>query len=739
MQRAPLLLLGVLCFFLFTGFVFAADQIAQVRVKIDSKADYLNLQALHLDIVSRAEDYVEIMHPAEKLSELAEAGLSFSVVHDDVTSFYRSRLSSKDSPGGSMGGYRTLAEIELFMDSISTEYPAIVTPKWSIGQTLQGRDIYVLKVSDNAIVDEDETEMWYYAATHSREVITPEVLAYYLRYLTDNYGIDPEVTYLIDNREMFFTLCMNPDGYRYNDSTASSGGGMWRKNRRNNGDGTFGVDLNRNYGFQWGYDDEGSSPWTDDETYRGTGPFSEPETQVYRAFVNSRHFKMIVDYHSYSNLIIWPWGYDYFETPDQDIFAQIGDSASAWNGYETGPIYILYLTNGVSVDWHYGANLEHPKIYAISEEVGGGSDGFWPPTSRITPLVSENLEPNLFYARIAGNPEQLRAPAAPVIYAVDTVMTSSFDLAWHHQDSQNPAVGFDVWQFQGLDRVTDDLEAPIAYWTEDGFVSSTSRFHSSSHSYYSEDNSSADYKLLAKQTLAVDFDDTLSFWTWYDIETDWDYAYVEVSTDGSNWNRLAGTITTNTNPHGNNLGNGITGSSGGWIQAFFDLTAYAGQSVTVRFRYKTDSYVEEEGFYVDDIYPVDVFGDATQLASSDVDTSLLVTGLEDGEYFYQVTAIDAEGQQSVGSELELVTVQLSGPCDWIVADADGNDVINISDAVSIILYIFSGGVAPDPHPIGSGDADCNGIVNITDAVQIVAYIFGGGQAPGESCSCEDYE
>ncbi|MFH2056644.1 MAG: M14 family zinc carboxypeptidase [bacterium] len=738
MRRAPLLLLGVLGIFLFTLTALGADQIAQVRVKIEKKSDYLTLQTLHLDQTYRGKDFIDIMQPVSKLKVLDEAGLSYEVVHEDVTAFYRSRLDSDAAKAGSMGGYRTLAEIELFMDSISTEYPSIVTPKWSIGQTVEGRSIWVFKVSDNPLIDEDETEMWYYSATHSREVITPEVLAYFLRYLTNNYGSDPEVTYLVDNREMFFSLSMNPDGYYRNQVTDPNGGGMWRKNRRNNGDGTYGVDLNRNYAYQWGYDDEGSSPYTDDETYRGTAAFSEPETQAYRDFVNSRNFKVIVDYHSYSNLILWPWGYDYFYTPDQDIFEQIGDSASAWNGYEPTPVFGLYLTNGVSVDWHYGATLMHEKIYAISEEVGGSSDGFWPSTSRITPLVSENLEPNLFYARIAGNPEQLRAPAVPMIYPVGTVGSSSFELAWHHQDSQNPAVGFDVWQFQGLERITDDLEGAISNWTTDGFVSSTARSHSASHSYFGGDNSGADYKVTAKQTLQVDADDTLSFWTWYNIETDWDYAYVEVSTDGLSWDHLAGTITTNYNPHSNNLGNGITGNSGGWVHAFFDLTAYAGQSVSLRFRYRTDSYVEEEGFYVDDIYPLDVFGDATLLADQEADTSLLVTDLVDGDYYYQVFATDAEGQQSAGSTMEQVTVQLGAPCDWLVGDANGDGTVNITDAVSLILYIFSGGVAPTPHAVGSGDADCNGIANVADAVQIVAFIFGGGVAPGQDCTCEDY-
>lgn len=95
---------------------------------------------------------------------------------------------------------------------------------------------------------------------------------------------------------------------------------MWRKNRRDNLDGTFGIDLNRNYGYNWGFDDDGSSPFTGDETYRGTVPFSEPETQIMRDFVNSRSFRIALNYHTFGNLLIYPWGYDYsIYTPDSAL------------------------------------------------------------------------------------------------------------------------------------------------------------------------------------------------------------------------------------------------------------------------------------------------------------------------------------------------------------------------------------------------------------------------------------
>lgn len=638
-----------------------------------------------------------------------------------------------------MGGYRTLAEIELVMDSIASENPLIVKPKWSIGQSIEGRDIYVMKVSDNPLVDEDELEIYYNAAIHAREVITPEVLVYYLRYLTNNYGIVPQVTYLIDNREMFFCLCENPDGYQYNYETDPGGGGMWRKNRRNNGGGEWGVDLNRNYGYQWGYDDNGSSPNPGSVTYRGTGPFSEPETQMQRDFIMSREFVITITYHSYSNLIIWPWGYDYFITPDNDIFTALGDSASQYNSYTPEPSHALYLTNGTTDDWGYGEQTLKNKNYAITIEVGSYSDNYWPPTSRITPLVEENLGANLYYARFAENPEKLRVPAPPTIHAVDTVETAAFTLAWNHEDTTNPAVAFEVWQYRDLSRTTDDLESGGANWQEDGFILSTARAHSGLTSYYSQSSSNLDNRVTAKQSICVNPDDTLRFWTWYDIEPDWDYGYVEVSTDGGqSWVNIAGNITTTSNPNGSNMGNGITGYSGGWILAEFDLSSYAAQDISMRFRYKSDAYVNEEGWYIDDIYPLDVFAETIQLASQHPDTTILVEGLVEDTFYYQVYAFDAENQKSGGSAIETVIVQFGPSCTWLVGDADGNGFYNISDVVYLINYCFGGGPAPTPHAIGSGDADCSMSVSIADVVYFISYIFAGGPAPGTDCTCADY-
>ena len=721
---------------LWFGTAGATAKYSTVRITLDKKTDYQTVRSLGLDDLIPGEGYVDAILSAGDLERLQSTGLKYTITIDDMTAFYRSRLD----PSRDMGGYRTLNELGLVLDSISNAHPDIVTSKWSIGNSIEGRPIWVIKISDNPGVDEDEPEVYYYACHHAREVITPEVLIYFMRYLTNNYGTDPQVTYLVDNRELFFSLCLNPDGYYYNEETDLGGGGMWRKNRRISGLGNYGVDINRNYGYQWGFDDNGSSPSPSSDTYRGASPFSEPEIQAQRDFINSRHFKVIANYHSYSGLFLYPWGYDEVLCPDNDIFKQMGDTVHAMTGFTAGPPWLtLYPVNGGSFDWEYGEQTTKEKVYAVSIEVGNNSDGFWPPVNRITPLVQSQLQPNLFYARVASNLEGLLAPVSPTIYAIGDVDTTHFQLYWHHSDQYNPAQSFEVWQMQDIARIRDSLESSARVWVENGFTLVTSSSHSPTHSYFSGNVSSSDNRLSTELAMHVASGDTLQFWTSYSIESGWDYGYIEVSSNGgSSWASIPGSITTQANPNGQNLGNGITGNSSGWKLAKFPLTSFVGQDVTYRFRYVTDAGQNNGGWYIDDIYPAEYFSISAKLTDSVTDTTLFVTDLGLGDYYYKVRAKDAQNQYSSFSPLVLAHVDYNTQCPWQVADANNDKAVNISDAVYLISFIFSGGAAPIPNAIGSGDANCSGTVNISDAVYLIAYIFAGGPAPGASCDCKNY-
>ncbi len=305
---------------------------------------------------------------------------------------------------GSMGGYYTFDEVLSELDSMKSLYPDLITVKDSIGSSNEARAIWAVKISDNPDVDEDEPELLYTSLHHAREPESMMTVIYFMYYLLENYGSDAEVTYLIDNREFHFIPVINPDGYVYNSETNPNGGGMWRKNRKENEDGSFGVDLNRNYGYNWGFNDLGSSPDPSSSTYRGSGAFSEPETQAVRDYCEKHNFVLALNYHTYSNLLIYPWGYETKLTPDSSVFIQYSTEMTKYNNYTfgTGEETVGYLVNGDSDDWMYGEQTTKNKILAMTPEVGNGNDGFWPLQSRIFPLAEENIYPNLLLAKFAG-------------------------------------------------------------------------------------------------------------------------------------------------------------------------------------------------------------------------------------------------------------------------------------------------------------------------------------------------
>ncbi len=693
------------------------------RWQVTEKNSLQTALAKGIDVLEEAPDlrkgYFTVLVSQDELDQLRSEGHELTVVNHN---WYETRAAEATSPNG---GFRTLVEAILFMDSLYLEYPSIVTQRFSIGQSIEGREIWAVKISDNPNTDENEPEFLFTGLHHAREPISLEVNLETMRTLAEGYGVDSRITQLVDEREVWFIPCLNPDGYEYNTDNFPAGGGMWRKNRRNNGDGTFGIDLNRNYGYEWGYDNNGSSPNTSDQTYRGTGPFSEPETQAIRAFVNSREFVFMINFHSYSDLYLWPWGYDYnLYTPDHTLFAAIGDSLSAYNGYTPTVSWGLYPANGDSDDWAYGATGEHDKILAYTPEVGSSQQGFWPPEGDIPGLIAENIEPNLIWIELAEDPNRIFPPAMPTWTTADTFTVTNFDLTWSDPGGANPAVSFSLYELEGPFVKTDDVETtPVTDWALDGFYRTTNRSASPTHSYYGGANNASRKRLTATEFYHVQPDDSLKFSAWFDIEIDWDYAYAEVSTDGGEtFAPLEGNVTTNTNPNGNNRGNGITGSSGGWITAAFDLSGYVGEHVLFRISYETDQAVLEEGIYVDDIEPLQAYTTTTALLTDSPNTSYTITGADNGDYHYRVSAMDQDDQISPLGFVNTVTVAIP-----MYGDMDNNELIDAVDINLLINHVFYDG----PPAQVPGAEECNGQagINVLDIVHLIDYVFRNGAPP----------
>jgi hypothetical protein len=335
-------------------------------------------------------EWVRFLSRPELTQQLRDAGLAPTVRIEDYVAYHDAQRGLR----ASFDGLYTYAQTVAYLDSLHAEYPSLMTAKDSIGTSWEGRTIWAVKVSDNPDVNEDEPEVLFDALHHAREPIGVSVLLDLLRHLCENYGSDPEATFLVNEREMWFVPVMNPDGYVYNET--SGGDMMWRKNRRDNPGSCEGVDLNRNYGYHWG--EAGSSADPCNDTYHGPSAFSEPETQALRDFILAHDFVVQDSYHSVVGVILYPWGYTTSPAPDQTTFHTIGEERNRDSGYEVGQAAsLLYLASGVTFDWAYAEK----GILSYTTEVGGS--GFWPSVGEIPGLVSENLYSNIYLSLVAGS------------------------------------------------------------------------------------------------------------------------------------------------------------------------------------------------------------------------------------------------------------------------------------------------------------------------------------------------
>jgi murein tripeptide amidase MpaA len=239
----------------------------------------------------------------------------------------------------------------------------------SIGKTVGGQDILALKMTKGAKKSKDGSKpsVLYLSNQHAREWITPEMTRRLMHHYLDHYKTDRRVKKIVDSTELWFVLSANPDGYDY--TFQSSDNRLWRKNLRdNNGDGVIstgdGVDLNRNFAYKWGYDDEGSSPNPTSQTYRGPGPNSEPETRALDAFERRIGFTYGINYHSAAELILYGVGWQVAtSTPDDVLYEALAGTPEnpAIPGYHPQVSSELYTTNG-EADGH-AANVNGMAMF----------------------------------------------------------------------------------------------------------------------------------------------------------------------------------------------------------------------------------------------------------------------------------------------------------------------------------------------------------------------------------------
>lgn len=301
------------------------------------------------------------------------------------------------SLGSLQNGYYTLEEIYDQMEEMRRLYPNLISTQLPIDtfETFEGRAIYHYVLSSSESPSQDKPKVLMTALTHAREPMSIISQVYFYWWLLEHYGSNEQVTWLLDNTELYVVPCVNPDGYAYNTTINPGRMGFWRKNRRPNDDGTFGVDVNRNYVIDWGGAGASSDP--DSDIYHGEAPLSEPEAAAVNFLHATIPFETVLNVHSFSNLVITPGFERLQQTGPRNLNLSLAQAMRRDNGYVVGEGLntVLYAASGSASDhfaFHGGAGAENP--FTFTPEIGTRSFGFFPSRDTLAGMAADALLSN---------------------------------------------------------------------------------------------------------------------------------------------------------------------------------------------------------------------------------------------------------------------------------------------------------------------------------------------------------
>jgi len=382
---------------------YSGHKVIRANVVTSKQADFLVEMRENLDFWTEVGmgRFVDIRCAPEEVEEvtalLAGQGIQFSVMIEDVQKLAElvpMKKGSKSKSGHSMDwdDYHPIEDMHSYLDYVEETFDFVETE--SIGKSYEGSDMRIVKVCKGGCGS--KPAMWIDGGIHAREWISPATVMYIMMELLEHDADHPEMT---DSLDWYFLPVLNPDGYLYTQQDR-----LWRKSRSPNGGGCFGTDVNRNWGFHWGTGGSSDNPCAD--TYMGSEPFSEVEGRNVRDFLtaNKDNIKFYNNVHSYSQLVLLPWGWGYEQPDNYDDLYQMAmagaDALKAVHGtnYEVGCIpCLLYVASGGSLDFTLG-ELGIPYSYGM-ELRDTGSYGFLLPPAQIIPTGEETWAFHLTVAR----------------------------------------------------------------------------------------------------------------------------------------------------------------------------------------------------------------------------------------------------------------------------------------------------------------------------------------------------
>jgi len=282
--------------------------------------------------------------------------------------------------------FRPYGEWETYFNLVVQNFPEFVK-RFTIGMTYDGRAITAFTVTSTT--GSNKPEIYLQGCVHAREWLAPTNVLWTMMAMLNGYGTDADATLLLDSIQWTIVPLVNVDGYIYTWTNSR----YWRKNRRLNSGGTYGVDLIRNWGPASTWCTQGSSTNPGSDTYCGTAPFSESESRSVSEYINSRGnlFKGGIDFHTFGPLLLWPWQYSYNQVPppDYNMFQSLGSHMVSVINAVNGQRYVsqqgcdLYLHSGGFIDYNFGQNG------MISFTIEGRGSDFVVPPSNINPSGEE--------------------------------------------------------------------------------------------------------------------------------------------------------------------------------------------------------------------------------------------------------------------------------------------------------------------------------------------------------------
>lgn len=643
-----------------------------IRVDISNPAALMAVSGLPqgIDVAAcRPGEYLDIVTRPSQLSLFTGAGISYRELTGPA--------GDLSKPSSSKAAYHSYDGIRAELKQIALDHPTI-TKLDTVTVAAQGGRVWSLKVSSNPTVDDNSRQgILVMGNHHAREWMTPEICLYIANYLTDNYnpaGSD-SVSTLVKTREIYIIPVVNPDGFIHDHGgtnlVPAAPSLYWRKNRRVNSPTVFGADLNRGYDGSvdgdilgaWGSTvNSYTSPDSSNDVFYGVSPSGEPEQQAMMKIVRDHNIVLSISYHTYSELVLWPLGYvDSMvkRAPDSTQLQYFGRQSAArikryrsTMGYTPQQSSALYPTTGDSDGWMYGYGLTQlgRVIFPYCVEA---DTAFYTPAAHIDSVCPQTLKGFMYLAMRTDSIVTTTSPPPvlppPVTGVTFPSVSTDYRLSWSLPNPASNPAAYELQELSGFTATTDTVGAAanpnIAL---NRFVSNTVRMYSGSRSYRSGVGNQYNIASITttKPYPVTSAKDSFSFYS-YQGMTAFDRMWVEISTDGRQWNLL-----------GKLYQNALA-----WTRRAFaiDSSAYFGKSVFFRIRLVGDGLAASDSVYIDDIRPVAAFTSAATVSNSITATNYLVTGKTAGStYYYRVRGYNAKRGWGDWDQLYRVNV-IMGP------------------------------------------------------------------------------